>query len=658
MIGVGVAVAALALLWVGSSVAAEEVGPMSARSPEARLALAPQLVPTGGPGALAWGTETPIPGGLVRYAHCQDPTDLTTFYVFGGVDGTASTVANSWRYDAATDTWTPLAAMPYASEGPVAACDAGKVYVAGGGGTTNFNVYDIATDMWTPLAALPRAMWGAAMGTWNGQVFMIGGDSDFSFGGTSNQVNIYSIGTDTWTGTGTAMPAAAVTSFNAQSGPYVYVVGGWGDASPGTNVNASQRYNMDTDTWEAGPTFTSARADGALIVTSATLYAVGGDANGGGAFDATNMAEVLVVADWTTGSWGPDTSLPVAYTANSAGYCTQDAMGSTGYSLGGYNGSILGTLYSSPVEPCIALPPVAEGLGIDDSGGNGNGVLDPLETAAIQPAWSSATGLTGVTGLGAAVGDYTLSDDTADYGDIAAGTTVSCTATGDCYEVIADGSRPGTHWDVTLQETLNTTDTHDWVLHIGESFTDVATSHAFYRFIETIFHNGVTGGCTTDSYCPNVLTTRGQMSVFVLTAFEGSGYTPPACVAGSELFGDVPATNPFCAHIEELANRGVVSGCGGGNFCPDSPVTREQMPIFCLLTLEGSGYDPPDCVAGSELFGDVPATSPYCEWIEEFANRGITGGCGGGNYCPNNGTTRGQMAVFQTATFDLMLYQP
>jgi hypothetical protein len=82
------------------------------------------------------------------------------------------------------------------------------------------------------------------------------------------------------------------------------------------------------------------------------------------------------------------------------------------------------------------------------------------------------------------------------------------------------------------------------------------------------------------------------------------------------------------------------------------------MPIFCLLTLEGSGYDPPDCVPGSEMFGDVPATSPYCAFIEEFASRGITGGCGGGNYCPNNGTTRGQMAVFQTATFDLMLYQP
>ena len=31
-------------------------------------------------------------------------------------------------------------------------------------------------------------------------------------------------------------------------------------------------------------------------------------------------------------------------------------------------------------------------------------------------------------------------------------------------------------------------------------------------------------------------------------------------------------------------NRGVVSGCGGGNYCPSSAVTREQMSVFISLT--------------------------------------------------------------------------
>ncbi|MCL4275996.1 MAG: S-layer homology domain-containing protein, partial [Anaerolineales bacterium] len=37
-----------------------------------------------------------------------------------------------------------------------------------------------------------------------------------------------------------------------------------------------------------------------------------------------------------------------------------------------------------------------------------------------------------------------------------------------------------------------------------------------------------------------------------------------------------------------------------------------------------------------------------------LAAEGITGGCGGGNYCPNNSVTRAQMAIFIQRTFDLI----
>jgi len=36
----------------------------------------------------------------------------------------------------------------------------------------------------------------------------------------------------------------------------------------------------------------------------------------------------------------------------------------------------------------------------------------------------------------------------------------------------------------------------------------------------------------------------------------------------------------------------------------------------------------------------------------------VTGGCGGGNYCPSNPVARDQMAVFLTKTFALTLYGP
>ena len=82
-------------------------------------------------------------------------------------------------------------------------------------------------------------------------------------------------------------------------------------------------------------------------------------------------------------------------------------------------------------------------------------------------------------------------------------------------------------------------------------------------------------------------------------------------------------------------------------------MTRAQIAVFLLKSKHGSGYVPPACAG---IFGDVPCPSQFANWIEELANEGITGGCGGGDYCPNNPNTRGQMAVFLTKIFGFLLY--
>jgi hypothetical protein len=52
-------------------------------------------------------------------------------------------------------------------------------------------------------------------------------------------------------------------------------------------------------------------------------------------------------------------------------------------------------------------------------------------------------------------------------------------------------------------------------------------------------------------------------------------------------------------------------------------------------------------------FGDVPTTHPFFRFVEALAASGITGGCGGGNYCPDSALTRGQMAVFLATALGL-----
>jgi hypothetical protein len=103
-----------------------------------------------------------------------------------------------------------------------------------------------------------------------------------------------------------------------------------------------------------------------------------------------------------------------------------------------------------------------------------------------------------------------------------------------------------------------------------------------------------------------------------------------------------------------MVAQGITSGCGGGNFCPTSAVLREQMAVFLLVALEGSGYLPPACT--TPLFNDVPCASGFSRFVNELSRRGITSGCGGGNYCPSDPVSREQMAVFLAATFSMHLY--
>ncbi len=313
-------------------------------------------------------------------------------------------------------------------------------------------------------------------------------------------------------------------------------------------------------------------------------------------------------------------------------------------------------------DDCANATSVAPaGLVVD---GAGNGVLEVGETAVVSPTWTNtgfnSIDLTGnVTNFAGPAGPvYDVTDGTAGYGSLNPGDAVACT---DCYGVsITAASRPATHWDASLTELVGNfaapsySTEKTWTLHVGGSFSDVTSGSGFYPSVETVLHNGVTAGCGDGTtFCPSDDVTRQQMAVFLLKALEGSDYVPPACV--TEVFTDVPCSSPFAPWINELAARSVTAGCGDGTtYCPTDVTNRQQMAVFLLKTKEGSSYVPPACTV--ESFGDVPCSSPFSSWIYELVDRGVTAGCGSGNYCPTSSVARQQMAVFLVKTFGLLLY--
>lgn len=96
--------------------------------------------------------------------------------------------------------------------------------------------------------------------------------------------------------------------------------------------------------------------------------------------------------------------------------------------------------------------------------------------------------------------------------------------------------------------------------------------------IEWLAASGITKGCTPIQYCPLDTVTRGQMAAFLQRALglpNGSGTTY------SDTAGSI-----FAGAIEAIADAGIAEPCGTGKYCPDAPMTREMMAVFLTRALD------------------------------------------------------------------------
>lgn len=112
--------------------------------------------------------------------------------------------------------------------------------------------------------------------------------------------------------------------------------------------------------------------------------------------------------------------------------------------------------------------------------------------------------------------------------------------------------------------------------------------------------------------------------------------TPSAKQQESALFSDIIG-HWAKADIEEMANRGVVSGVGGGLFEPDRAVTRAE-----FATMIAKALDLLDKTTAG--FEDVPENAWYYSSVNAAANAGLVAGYDGW-FRPDDLITREEMAV-------------
>ncbi|MET0621249.1 MAG: S-layer homology domain-containing protein, partial [Thermoanaerobaculia bacterium] len=146
-------------------------------------------------------------------------------------------------------------------------------------------------------------------------------------------------------------------------------------------------------------------------------------------------------------------------------------------------------------------------------------------------------------------------------------------------------------------------------------------------------------------------------SINDITVINPSGLSGTLPNGYVSLFSDVDPLSQFRQFIGSLVANKLTVGCGGPNYCPTNPVTRQQMAVFLLRGKLGVCYNPPPCTG--TVFDDVPcAGNSFGPWVEALAALNITGGCGGNNFCPTNPVNRQQMAAFLLKAFEGSDYVP
>ncbi len=122
-------------------------------------------------------------------------------------------------------------------------------------------------------------------------------------------------------------------------------------------------------------------------------------------------------------------------------------------------------------------------------------------------------------------------------------------------------------------------------------FTDVPCSDADWGWIQKLWQDGFTNGCTSSTvFCPNTGLTRAQMAKFIVLARNESAVLNSQCLTFNR-WSDVPCdySGPenFWGYIERIYLDGITTGCGyvndgpgGRSFCPGSAVTELQNMTF------------------------------------------------------------------------------
>ena len=595
-----IVVAAALLLALGGQVGAEPAG---------------GSLPPPSPAACALGWQDEPAFGPQRYlAGAAASLAANRFYYIGGAGVGNSFLSSTTYLDLSSPVpgWLTGQPLPLARSEFGSALVAGSIFVAGGrnasGVLTDVHAYVVASDQWYTATGLPEPTGGAAAANLADNFYLLGG-YHASGSGFSTSTYVYSYANALWS-SGPPLPLALSYAAAATLSDTLYVAGGQNATG---YLNSLYAYN-GAGGWQVRASMPFTVARGALSIYNGRLLYTGG-------YNGSRLVGTYLY-DPAGDSWTAGPPLPAPRIFHSQATLADRVLISGGATDAGLTNSTLSLRTTCPTTTPSSTPPASSTP--TSSLPTASATISPLASSTPTSSLPTASATTSPLPSGTrtpsstpTIGSPTATEPpAATFTAPVPATGTPCANFSDvpassvfydyirlltCYGSVSgylDGRfHPG--YNVTRAEIAKIfvlTFNLPRQTPLTPSYSDVATTHWAYAFIETAYTGEALRGypATTcerrglpagrSCFLPNEPMRRAELAVMVVRARSWPDTGWPLTPS----YSDVPPSHWAYPYVEKANRYRVISG-NEGRFRPNDYLRRDELCKVLYLSCAADG---------------------------------------------------------------------
>lgn len=197
------------------------------------------------------------------------------------------------------------------------------------------------------------------------------------------------------------------------------------------------------------------------------------------------------------------------------------------------------------------------------------------------------------------------------------------------------GSGSSSNWSGAITPNTNNGSTSG----AGTSkFGDIETYTWAKNEIETLAAKGIISGISDSEYGPAMSIRRCDFILLLVRAYGFNG-------TFEENFSDVPSDAYYAQAVGLAKKLGILTGMGNNEFNPNGYITRQDMCVMSMRTMQVAGKKVAD-PADLSKFNDSADIAEYAkDAVASLVASGIINGDENGNINPRKNTTRAESAV-------------